>query len=74
MNINSKHPESTASDKLMGINEVLAEIDYIAGKYGIPKLDVLLAMWAAGKEKYYSRSRKMIYSKLREMGYVINTK
>jgi len=50
------------------------EVKYISDTYNIPKLDVLQAMWAAGKEKYYSPSRKMIYSKLREMGYVINTK
>ena len=50
------------------------EIDYIAGKYGIPKVYVYEAIREAGKDGKPSRSRKMIYYKLREIGYVINTK
>lgn len=44
------------------------EIYYISGKYEIPVKDVRAAVKEVGK------SRKKVYAKLREMGYVIKIK
>lgn len=48
------------------------EPKYIASTYKIPIADVRIAMATANKNGKPSKSRKMIYKKLREMGYVID--
>lgn len=48
------------------------EPTYIAKTFKIPIADVRLAMKTANKNGKPSKSRKMIYKKLREMGYVID--
>jgi len=50
------------------------EVRYIAKTYKIPIKEVRLAMKASGKNGKPGRSRKMIYAKLHEMGWVIKTK
>lgn len=44
------------------------EVDYIHDRYGVPKSAIRAAIKSVGI------SRRKIYAKLREMGYVINPK
>lgn len=51
-----------------------SEVKYIAARYKIPISKVRQAMKAVGKNGKPSRSRRVIYIKLREMGYTIKTR
>jgi len=51
-----------------------SEVKNIAKTYKIPIKEVRVAMKAVGKNGKPGRSRKMIYAKLREMGFPIKTK
>ena len=55
-------------DKKLIAQQQKYEMYYISGKYQIPLEDVKQAAKIAG------RSRKKVYSYLRQMGYIIKTK
>ncbi len=59
--------------KLVAYNQA-HEIKYISSKFDVPKDVVKKAMIDCGKNSKPSRSRKVIYAALRQIGYEIITK